>query len=132
MKYLNSLLCVFSVFIIVGCAPIYNTSYSYIPPKSQVGIMCVSNCDNNVNNCRHIEELKKDNCEYRADLDYDHCVKDSEHESRQNSSSHHHTHHCYRKSCQANYEHCTSDYNRCYQACGGSVTTTQQCVAFCK
>jgi hypothetical protein len=120
MKYFNCFLCIFSIFILGGCAPMYTTEYSYTPPQSPMGMMCINNCESSMRNCRQIEDLKKSNCEYRADLEYRMCNEKKD------------DIHCYRASCNANYENCTSDYNRCYQGCGGSVFNSQKCVAFCK
>jgi hypothetical protein len=123
MRYINYIgLALLSVFM-VGCGPIYNTQYNYIPPRSSAGIMCINTCEVNKSNCEHIQELKKDNCEYRSELDYRWCL---------DHASPEHKEHCYRRLCGGNSFRCNAEYNRCYQGCGGVVEQQTVCVAFCR
>jgi|WetSurMetagenome_2_1015567.scaffolds.fasta_scaffold59558_2 hypothetical protein len=122
MKCFSRISWVILSLLLIGCAPMYKTQYSYNPPKSTTGMMCINNCESNINNCRQMEDMKKSNCEYRTDLDYRMCM---DHKKSDKDS-------CYRSSCYTDYEHCTGDYNRCYQGCGGIVNSQQVCVAFCK
>lgn len=108
--------------LLCGCGPMYETQYNYAPPKSAVGVMCVSTCEANRGNCRQMQDMQKQNCEYRADQEYHWCVKHSDDK---------HKDQCYRTSCNADYAVCDDQYRGCYQACGGTVTANQVCVAFC-
>lgn len=106
--------------LLVGCGPIYNTQYNYQPPKSQVGVMCVATCEANRGTCRQMQDIQKENCEERADRDYHWCLKHKDPKD------------CYRQSCFSDYTVCDDQYRSCYQGCGGKITATQVCVAFCK
>lgn len=107
----------FAAGILTACGPIYKTQYSYAPPKSSAGMMCITNCSSTKNSCRQIEELKAENCKTRIELAYQYCKQ--------------HEKYCYRESCYSNYTTCENEYNTCYQNCGGSITTNQVCTAFC-
>ncbi|MCL5260128.1 MAG: hypothetical protein M1561_00375 [Gammaproteobacteria bacterium] len=108
--------------LLCGCGPMYNTEYIYTPPKSDVGIMCVSNCASNKSNCRREEDLRNENCEYRAERDYHWCLS---HQGKDDKDK------CFKSYCSPNYSNCDSEYNTCFQGCGGVVTPHQVCVAFC-
>lgn len=109
-----------TVTLLTACGPIYETQYSYAPPRSSQGMMCINNCTNARTSCEQMESMRKESCEYRAELTYQLCTKNGDPK------------HCYREGCYSDYEHCKYDYNACFQGCGGTITSTQVCVAFCK
>jgi hypothetical protein len=122
MKKLYLALCLVTLGL-CGCGPMYNTQYSYTPPKSSAGLMCVTNCESSRNSCMQMETIKKENCEERTERDYRWCLHSHEHDG--------HKDHCYKESCWVDDAHCKAEYDTCYQGCGGVVTATQVCVAFC-
>lgn len=102
-----------------ACGPIYKTNYSYMPPKSSQGMMCITNCTSAQTNCEQLEELKKENCEHQSEIEYQLCKNSGDK-------------YCIHKSCYSSeYGRCRSKFNECYQSCGGTVTTQQVCTAFC-
>ena len=103
----------------MGCSPIYQAQYSYTPPDSPQGQICVSQCEMNKINCEHLEEMRNENCEYRARLEYDHCRMYYDED------------HCFEAWCSTDYSHCQEMFHACYKACGGRVDSFQACVAFC-
>ncbi|MCC6932049.1 MAG: hypothetical protein IT292_02185 [Deltaproteobacteria bacterium] len=105
--------------LLSSCAPMYETQYSYLPPRGTQGQLCLSNCEMAKMNCEHREDMDKQDCERRADRDYDYC--------RYRSGEKY----CYRDTCSADYSYCVSSYNACYRGCGGRVDEHQVCVAFC-
>ena len=105
--------------LFVGCGPMYETQFLYNPPDSPQGQVCISQCEMNRINCEQLEDMRKENCEYRAREDYNHC------------RDYHNEDSCFEESCSADYSRCERMYNACYTACGGNVTTQQVCVAFC-
>jgi hypothetical protein len=112
----------FMVGMLSACAPIYQTRYSYAPPSSPVGMACISNCSMAQNNCEQLGAIREEACKTRAEIAYQYCLK--------NNKDHFY---CRREDCGNHYDsdHCVNQYNVCYQSCGGTITPTQVCVAFC-
>ncbi len=105
--------------LLTACGPIYSTSYSYLPPRSSQGMMCISNCTSAQGNCEQLEELKDQNCRQQAEFAYQLCKNRGEKD-------------CYHSSCYSSRsDHCTYRFNECYQSCGGTVTPQRVCTAFC-
>ncbi|WP_115709543.1 hypothetical protein [Legionella sainthelensi] len=120
------------VVLLTSCGPIYNTEYSYIPPKSDVAKMCTAQCVQGRNDCEQSCRVDNENCRLRAQqsalFEYNHykeeqtrmgfpinkTIKDFDRSSSCNNSC-----------------HCESTYRECYSACGGEVREHQVCVAFC-
>lgn len=112
-------------FLLCGCGPIYNTQNIYTPPKSNAAMMCIATCEANKGNCHQMQDVQKQECDYRAERDYQECLRhqDKDHQDKNK---------CYRNYCfSADYSNCDDQYNTCYQACGGIITKQQTCVAFC-
>lgn len=120
---LFSLLAIY--FLLCGCGPIYNTQNIYKPPKSNAGMMCIATCESNKGNCHEMRDMQKQECDYRAEREYRDCQRDAE-------RNHEDKNKCYHHYCSADYSGCDSQYDTCYQACGGIITQQQTCVAFCK
>jgi hypothetical protein len=116
-----------------GCGPVYQTSYTYQPPTSQVGRMCISQCMQTKSSCEQMCQMQDQNCrmmarqnafyQYQQYRDYqtshglsvDRNLNDFDNSFFE----------C-RKSC-----HCSADFNFCYQNCGGVVQEHKVCTAFC-
>ena len=116
--------------LLSACAsyPVYQSEFEYILP-AQAGD-CVAQCQSARMSCEEnrIDEQKltnrqctqRSNTRYRVCLDTPGLAKDS----------------CYLdfESCQTgwvNYDRCDSQYNHCYQACGGIVKEIKECVFGC-
>lgn len=128
INYMNRYSFIFRIIItglaalcLTACGPIYDTKYSYVPPKDTTGIMCVTSCGMTRSNCQQMEFMNKERCEERHEDDYRWCLK---HNDKKDD--------CYRTSCSSNTEHCTEEYNTCYQSCGGTINSQQVCTAFCQ
>jgi uncharacterized protein YceK len=133
MKKRNIVMLFLIMLFLSGCGPIYQTTYSYQPPKSQMGIMCVSQCVQTKAMCQQLCQIQDQNCRnqehqyafyrYEAyrdkqtaqDKKIDKTVDDFDQGFLQCKTM-----------C-----HCEVDFNLCYQNCGGVVLQHQVCTAFC-
>lgn len=119
LKSINGFILGIVLVAIIGCGPMYETQFFYTPPDSPQGQVCASQCEMNKINCEQLEDMRKENCEYRARQEYEDCLR------------YRYDDYCYEESCSADYTRCERMYNSCYTACGGKVTSQQVCVAFC-
>ena len=118
---------------LVGCAPVYQTNYSYIPPKSWKGKQCVNRCLSNRSICRSVCRSATQSCRNTANLEampaYLQYVAEQKNQNQPLLRT---------VSDFADYSNCSdhcgceSTYRECYANCGGQVMADTQCVAFCK
>lgn len=115
---------------LAGCGPVYQTVYNYEPPRDEIGMRCVRQCEDTMRECLQKEELKDENCrkEYHiADLEYQRCRE----LARQRGEK---PERCYRRGvyCSSgDRERCESQYRLCYENCGGVIRSKQVCSMFC-
>lgn len=136
----------FSCFVIgmTGCAK----KYRYIPPDSQAGLKCVTQCLSIKDICRERElenaKAAQQACEKRSAEEYLECKISAEEEfvqcqeeareeyyaclkyASERSSCHEkqcEEKYCYERGCyeSPDFSSCDSDYRECYQQCGGIV-----------
>src|SRR3990167_339271 len=108
---------IFLVSMLSGCGPMYETQYKYIPPASNIGKMCTSQCVQSKSMCQQMCEMRKQSCRRgervrsgkKDDRKFDYLEPN-----------------CDNIACD-----CTETFNTCYGACGGEVLERQVCVAFC-
>jgi hypothetical protein len=117
----------FSVALLTSCGPVYNTEYSYTPPKSLEGRSCINQCEYSKIQCEELENLRERECESRAELEYDRCRRDIYNSKKREPK----WSECSRSSCSTDEERCERLYRSCYQACGGRVDSRTVCVANC-
>lgn len=130
-SYLPCILLTFLLLpLLAGCGPVYRTVYDYIPPEDQAGRQCLNQCLQMQQMCNSSAENRaaqeRATCQQTAALTYAACLasaKTDQDRSRCSSSSY-----CNR---QADFSYCTSNYNMCYQNCGGMVASRVECVEFC-
>lgn len=116
---------------LVGCGPMYRTEYRYTPPASMEGRQCVVQCANIREVCRSGADTRaaqnQSSCQQNVFMQYTSCMttarSDEERAKCSNSTTH----------CQftPDTSRCDSDYNICFQTCGGQVETRQVCVSGC-
>jgi hypothetical protein len=104
---------------ISACGPVYDTRYTFVPPERPEGRTCVFQCENSKLQCQNMQDMQKQNCEFRAQLEYERCKDRGEK-------------HCYEDYCSSDYSRCDEQYRNCFQACGGTVNRQDVCVAFCE
>lgn len=106
-----------AVGLLGGCGPSY--TYRYSPPPSMAGMNCINACSMERNHCKQMARLQEnsDHALYQANYrSYQLCqAGKSKKEARKS---------CYYPSYPFNsgssYS-CGSDYDSCYQACGGTI-----------
>lgn len=111
-----------------ACGPVYDTVYSFTPPETTYGRECVDTCKDSQSDCESYENEKQSDCEEREKDRMDRCaarIQEKEHRGPKITECGHTT------SCTADLSKCETRYRTCYQACGGKVTSKQECVAFC-
>ena len=113
-------------FLIVGCGTIYDTRYSYLPPRNGQGMHCISNCEDSRSMCRDLENMRSDQCEERAKYEVEMCEYRYERSGRNPGWFD-----CPRPSCSSDEARCDTIYNSCYRGCGGDVEEETVCVANC-
>ncbi|MEI8393756.1 MAG: hypothetical protein WCF85_03400 [Rhodospirillaceae bacterium] len=131
-RFLILALCLFAA----GCGPIYDTVYSYAPPRSAEGRMCTNQCQQISQMCEQNCSLKDDNCRAQAHQDAERQYHDYVHERKKKNkkidksvSDFEYTGHCPSSSnCESK---CNGNYRTCYSNCGGTVTSQRVCTMFC-
>jgi hypothetical protein len=118
--------------ILTACGPIYNTEYSFIPPKSDVSKMCTAQCVQDKNNCQQSCRIDNENCRLRAQqsaiFEFEHYKEEQKRREMPINKS---ISDFDRSSSCNNSCECESTYRACYSACGGEVRENKVCVAFC-
>ena len=126
---MKTLLIACLALLIAACGPIYNTEYRYAPPDTGEGRVCVASCETVRKQCRINADLRAENsqlrCERDASADYERCLGNARGESGQSS--------CTRRSCSrsADTSECKSEYDLCFQGCGGVISSQQVCSFNC-
>lgn len=132
LRQARLLFILFLVGALMGCGPIYETKYTYVPPKSQAGKMCVAQCVQNRGNCDQMCQMRNDTCRAQAKQNavyqYELYRSDQERSGqpiKKSVSDFDDSYNC-NNNC-----NCAPTYNACYSACGGQILTHKECVAFC-
>lgn len=117
--------------LLSACGPMYKTDYQYIPPRSQMGQMCVSQCMQTQSMCGQMCELKNQNCRIQARQD---SILEYEMYNRHDANRFgHRTLNSFDRSWMCNQScDCEANYRACYTACGGQVLSNTVCVANCE
>lgn len=112
-----------------GCGPVYTTRYDFVPPPNESGGYCTAMCDRNQMDCRRYEDRKNDRCNQDvryAKQEYEDCLNRNNRDLTKCSDR------SFGMNCfSPNYSVCDDTYRRCYQNCGGTVLSRQECVFNC-
>lgn len=111
---------------LVGCGPMFQTQYTYVPPSSETGRTCVFQCENSRYQCQQLEEMRKERCEEDARREQERCQWQLAMRGKEEK-----WYDCPTASCSADTERCDGMYRSCYQSCGGRVDAKTVCVANC-
>ena len=131
-RILFALLLLAQVFLLSACGPVYRTTYQYVPPESDAGKLCITQCENNKIQCAQLEQMRYSSCQQQSDFSYHLCR--SRREFRYNHKGHRkcvRNCYCYHRNCYQNTNACESNYRSCYEACGGTISSDTQCVDRC-
>lgn len=120
-----------------GCGPVYETRYQYVPPATADGKVCANQCTQIeslcARNCRLEERACVSDARRDAERDYDHYVRERQaaHQPIDKTvNDFRYDYHC--AASRACEQRCEADYRGCYQTCGGQVTESSVCTAFCQ
>jgi len=122
----------FACFLLSGCGPIYNSSYSFEQPKSFSGKQCSNTCLQNRTNCQMQCNTQNEQCKNNARqaamptyvLYLANKIEKSKgpHKTIDDFADY--------SGCNASCG-CEETYNQCFSNCGGVIKENRQCVAFC-
>lgn len=122
-----------AALLLTACGPIYRTDYTYVPPKSSKGPMCIAQCEQSRNTCNQMCEMQKQTCRAQgrqtALLEYQIYKNDQERSGRKVKKTIDDFDHSY-----YDCDHacgCQENFNICYTACGGQIQEHRVCTAFC-
>lgn len=132
-KFAISFLCFSLTLLLAGCGPIYHTEYAYVPPASNIGKMCTTQCLQSKNSCEQMCQMRNDNCRMQARQDamYQFEIyrgeRERQHKPIKKSVSD------FDRSIFTCHESCgcEANYRVCYAQCGGAVLERRVCTAFC-
>lgn len=121
---------------LLGCGPVYRTTYDYSPPKTAQGMACILQCDTIYDQCLALELQSQKACLLRSEVEFQHCEKEAHREYRRckkDGGTNCREDTCSRSYCGERDYDCVAEYNHCYKVgCGGQVRSTTRCVAHCK
>lgn len=124
--------------VLAGCGPVYDTTYSYEAPPTGEGKLCANQCGQIEQLCKRNCTLERESCLARereqARNDYEDYVR-----ARRNSGApverdlddFDRDYRCASSNVSMCESGCASDQRTCYATCGGKVTATTVCTAFC-
>lgn len=125
-------ICTIILALLGGCGPVFQTNYSYVPPRSPMSKMCINQCVQNQSICEQMCQMKNQSCRIQAHQDALYQYESYKHEQERlglpinkSVSSFEYSGQC-EQQCG-----CTASFNTCYSACGGKVLESRVCVAFC-
>lgn len=143
----------FSLICLNSCGPMYNTRYHYTPPSNFNGMQCINQCLSNKSYCQSNCSANNQSC--KANLQW---LKIGETTARIIEGPRYHRYGHYNPyyyqpyynsaaddlsreynsgmaQCRREQTYCTkqceSNYNDCYQNCGGQVLVETYCYANC-
>jgi hypothetical protein len=122
-----ALLQVVVLTLVTSCGPVYDTNYSFSPPRSAEGRSCIFQCEQSKLQCQQIEDLEASRCRDFAQREERRCRDDI----RYNENRTPKWYECSSESCSSDYERCETMHRACYQSCGGEVNVNTNCVANC-
>ncbi|GEO80906.1 MBT domain-containing protein [Pararhodospirillum oryzae] len=118
-----------------GCGPLYQTRYTFESPDTAEGRLCASQCVMWQQTCLLTCQQETTRCQERerddARRDYRAYVRERESKGlkiKRTESSFYNAGHCANSACA---DQCAAVHRQCHETCGGTVSTTQACVAFC-
>lgn len=128
---------------LAACGPVIETHYDYQPPKSNSGMACISNCQEQQGFCQADAQRYKERCrrdmEREAERQYErarneYIVKLKLHAKE--PEKYKEPKEPYRPSpnyyqCDNQGNDCLGGYHMCYRSCGGQILERQVCVANC-
>ncbi len=134
-KIIYATLCLsLTSLFICGCSPVYKTSYTYHPVKSEKASHCANECLQHKQTCRNqCLDLQKQ-CEKEADrlaVASDIIKIQSSPDSTMSTNRYELLNDCYKQADKCELS-CSHEHKLCHEGCGGEVTTQRVCVKNCR
>ena len=127
-RYFKQTVCsAFILATLAACGPIFETRYSYTPPRSAEGRSCAFQCQNVKLQCQQIEEMQERQCNEHARWEQRRCEQDLAARGKKER-----WYDCGLETCSSNTERCEESYRACYQSCGGQVESSEICTYNCE
>ncbi len=143
LRLLGALGVVISALALAACGPVIETHYDFQPPVSEAGMQCIQQCQQGKQFCEQAARDEERQCrreqDRKADRDYKKAMDDyivalklraaeptiyAEPKEPQRKQPYYYM-------CRADTSQCQPNFNQCYAACGGKVTSRQVCVSNC-
>jgi len=107
-------------FLIASCSSV---RYEYTPPASEMGRMCITQCQGNSEMCRGTETNRAMSERYACDQRSEDVLRSCQ----RNAANKDEAKKCYRPACSVyeNYWRCDEGYRQCFTGCGGTVQQFQ-------
>ncbi len=120
MHSIQKLVALSFVLLTAACGPMYDTTYQYIPPHSSEGKICLSSCSALKQSCKNNCATQTNMCITNNNIRRlaAHAAKDRQYYEQ----------YCDDYSCRSE---CDTEYNHCYQNCGGQIIPHTRCVYNC-
>jgi hypothetical protein len=120
--------------LLTACGPMYRTSYTYVPPASASGKICVMQCQRQKDLCQQLCQSRSNNCRQKAQnnarIEYDQYAADRRASGKPVKKTVEDFYNSFACADQPKCS-CEPDFRACFQLCGGQVTQHRECVAFC-
>lgn len=115
-----------------ACGPVYSTSYSYVPPKSYRGRMCLNQCLSQKSMCQNNCSMLKQSCHMQANAMAEPAYHAYLHQMKRQGKTpwRNISYFADYSSCRDNCG-CQGNYRQCYTSCGGRIIPHTVCTMFC-
>jgi hypothetical protein len=117
-----------------------STQYVFTPPETAEGKACVERCKATQASCRRDQDVRADRaraqceaeaarredaCEIQAPIEYAACLKFAKTDEERRACA---LEDCTQQACypSPNYGLCSSDFNVCFQTCGGKIDVIEK------
>ena len=132
LKYLSLSVVFISTLFMAACGPIYQTTNTYVPPKSRHGRLCANRCITQKSVCQNNCSILNQSCHMQANAiampAYNAYLKKIDKEKKvPNKNIRYFADY---SSCQ-NGCHCNTNYDLCFTNCGGQIIPRTVCTLFC-
>ncbi len=108
---------ILGLLFITACSAVYETNYTFVPPKDSAGRECSNRCIVKKDKC--YQACRQDHTTNKIIDDISNFITGSK---KHDSTSRKKT------SCKSS---CDVDHRNCHSNCGGKVIENKECIAFC-
>lgn len=116
----NRFIFLFGFLLLVGCQPVYQTSYEFVPPEKEKQLTCLKTCSETKNQCEQLCPEIQAACTKQAKM-----AKQGATVGPNNLNLEQDPLQCI-ENCG-----CEKDYRACYRLCGGKIEQKKICIANC-